>query len=40
MEISTRETIFQINREVLTSGIYFITLQSCNTSENKKLIVL
>ena len=40
LETSTSQMAFQINREVFTSGIYFITLHQSKTSENKKLIVL
>ena len=40
LEASTSQMDFQINREVFTSGIYFIILHYSNTSENKKLIVL
>jgi hypothetical protein len=40
LETSTSQMAFQINREVFTSGIYFITLHQSKTSENQKLIVL
>jgi hypothetical protein len=40
LETSTSQMAFQINREVFTSGFYFITLHQSKTSENKLLIVL
>jgi hypothetical protein len=40
LEVSTSQIDFQINREVFTTGIYFVTLHHNKTTENKKLIVL
>ncbi len=40
LEVITDKTLYQIDRELFSSGIYFVTLLQNSKSENRKLIVM